>query len=240
MKSKYTIEILEPIIKQSKTWVDVCRLLGVKPMTGTQSYITKIAKTLNINHDHFLGCGHNKGKFLKKRDALEYCYNGSKISSHNLKLKLIRDGYKKKSCEICGSVKWFEYDIPLELHHIDGNHLNNELNNLKILCSNCHSIETQKQIENKKNINKINGINKAIKYKKKKNKRCKCGKLITNNATKCSECYHKNMRKVQRPTMIQLKTDVNSLGYVGAGKKYGVSDNTIRKWCINYNILNKN
>ena len=63
------------------------------------------------------------------------------VKSHILKIKLIRDGIKEKKCEICGAFIWQGKELPLELHHIDGNHFNNDFNNLQILCPNCHSIQ---------------------------------------------------------------------------------------------------
>lgn len=43
-------------------------------------------------------------------------------------------------CECCQQTKWLEQDIPLEVHHKDGEHLNNDLNNLILLCPNCHAL----------------------------------------------------------------------------------------------------
>jgi Zn finger protein HypA/HybF involved in hydrogenase expression len=140
MRNKYTNEQLENAIKCSTTWADVCRILGVKPMTGSQTHIKKRAIDFNISFTHFVGSAFNKGRTFNKKNALEYCYNGSNVSSHKLKLKLIRDGYKKHKCEKCGNDTWLGQEIPIELHHIDGNHFNNEFNNLIIVCSNCHSI----------------------------------------------------------------------------------------------------
>ena len=62
------------------------------------------------------------------------------VKSHVLKLKLIRDGIKEEKCEICGISSWQGEKLPLELHHKDGDHYNNNLENLQILCPNCHSI----------------------------------------------------------------------------------------------------
>jgi len=144
MRIKYTKELLEPIIKSSTTWADVCRKLGVKPMTGSQCHVKKRAVDFEIDFTHFVGRSFNKGRTFKKKDALEYCYKGSKINSHRLKERLIRDGYKEEKCEKCKRTEWEGEKIPLELHHKDGDHSNNEFNNLMIACPNCHAIEGKK------------------------------------------------------------------------------------------------
>jgi hypothetical protein len=46
----------------------------------------------------------------------------------------------------------------------------------------------------------------------------------------CSTCHSKSQRKVERPTKEQLFKEVQQSSYVAVGKKYGVSDNAIRKW----------
>ena len=58
-----------------------------------------------------------------------------------LKQKLIKDGIKEEKCELCGLSVWLNTRLPLELHHKDGNHYNNNLENLQILCPNCHAIQ---------------------------------------------------------------------------------------------------
>lgn len=55
-------------------------------------------------------------------------------------MKLIRDGIKEDKCEKRGNTHWFAVELPLELHHKDGNYCNNELSNLEILCLNCHAV----------------------------------------------------------------------------------------------------
>lgn len=84
--------------------------------------------------------GQKKGSNIY-RPASYYIKNNIPIPSYRLKEKLIRDGIKENKCEICGISKWLNVDIPLELHHKDGNHYNNQLENLEILCPNCHAIQ---------------------------------------------------------------------------------------------------
>ena len=71
--------------------------------------------------------------------AMHYITNGIYISAPRLRNKLFRDGLKEQKCECCGLTEWMNKPIPLELHHKDHNHFNNDLNNLEVLCSNCHA-----------------------------------------------------------------------------------------------------
>ena len=63
----------------------------------------------------------------------------STVTSHKLRLRLLDEGLKEHKCECCGNTEWMGHPIPLELHHKDGNHFNNELSNLELLCPNCHA-----------------------------------------------------------------------------------------------------
>lgn len=117
---------------QSKAFI--CKQLQCKPDT-LNSYLQK----MNIVY-----AGNQGGKGVKTdpkyKTALEYSKDVN-VKSHILKEKLIRDGIKENKCELCGISMWLGVQLPLELHHIDGNHFNNELSNLQILCPNCHSIQ---------------------------------------------------------------------------------------------------
>lgn len=92
----------------------------------------------------YSGQRNKKGQFKGSncyKPASYYLDNQIPINSYKLKIKLFRDGLKEKKCEICGISTWFGKDIPLEIHHINGNHFDNTFSNLQILCPNCHSIQ---------------------------------------------------------------------------------------------------
>lgn len=61
-----------------------------------------------------------------------------------------------------------------------------------------------------------------------------CGKEICSGAIRCINCYNKYQRKVERPDREQLKQKIRTQSFLSIGKEYGVSDNTIRKWCQSY------
>jgi hypothetical protein len=71
----------------------------------------------------------NKGKFT----GTKFYYDGR----GNHKSFLIEE--RGHICELCRNSEWLGKPITLELEHIDGDNRNNEKNNLKLLCPNCHS-----------------------------------------------------------------------------------------------------
>lgn len=71
---------------------------------------------------------------------LRYWDRSKRVNTHKIKGYLIRDGLKHERCEVCGFVKWQGTKIPLSLHHKDGNRWNNNLDNLQLLCYNCHGL----------------------------------------------------------------------------------------------------
>lgn len=130
-------------------------------------------------------------------------------------------------CSRCG---WEEenpytHTIPLEVEHIDGNFRNNKEDNLTLLCPNCHS-----QTETFSN-----------KRAKKHNYCVDCGCEISLKSTRCNTCAskHKNSFKVKpedRPSKEELFELIKTKHFTTIGEMYGVTDNTIRKWCKNYGL----
>lgn len=142
MGNKYTKQLLEPIVKSSTTWREVCLKLGVQPLSGAQGHITKRAKELGVDYSHFPGIAWSKGKKLSPKRPIEYYLTeNSTAKSHALKLRLWAEGLKEKKCEKCDLEEWYGKEAPLELDHINSNHFDNRIENLQILCANCHAVK---------------------------------------------------------------------------------------------------
>jgi len=146
MRIKYTREILAPIISQNITWADVCRELGLRPATGSQSHIKSRAIFFGIDFSHFAGQGANRGRTFPKtridiNSIKKYLIKGSIINSNRLKGYLWRTGLKSRICEDCGIIRWRGKLAPLDLDHINNDHSDNRLKNLKVRCANCHRIK---------------------------------------------------------------------------------------------------
>lgn len=142
---KYTIEDLKNAVASCKSIRQVLLKLNVAPYGGNYQVIKNAIKELNLDTSHLLGQGWNKGNspnIYKDRTIEDYLSNKYKIQSYKLKNKLLTHNYLLYKCYSCGLEKWLNNPIPLELHHIDGNNANNNLNNLQLLCPNCHALTT--------------------------------------------------------------------------------------------------
>ena len=139
----YTKEELQEILDNSNSLTDALRKIGVKGGSSVNT-LRRIISEYDIS-DECLKQNNRKMKSEvaiksnKRTDINEYLRKGTKIASHKLKIKLIENGIKERKCEMCGTTEWFGKPIKLHLHHKDGDHLNNELENLELLCPNCHS-----------------------------------------------------------------------------------------------------
>ena len=103
----------------------------------------KYAKQLGVWKTNIGAAGTNKPKSDGKgKYALEDILNGKypQYSSSKLRLRLIKSGIKQNICELCGlGPIWNGKPLSLQLDHIDGNHYNQALSNLRIICPNCHT-----------------------------------------------------------------------------------------------------
>ncbi len=75
----------------------------------------------------------------KKRPLSDYTSNKVPMQSDKLKVRLINEGKLEPKCDICGLKFWLQDPIGLELDHKDGDHNNNSLRNVRLLCPNCHA-----------------------------------------------------------------------------------------------------
>lgn len=143
---QYTRDELQEMCSNSHSLTEFGRLMGyanrgIKGISAAKEVIQKFDLDYSsiVTYENVInGENPNKGKIdyskFKKENSNKI--SGSKKDSIKKNLITLR-GYK---CECCGLEQWQDKPIPLELHHIDGDRYNNELDNLQLLCPNCHAL----------------------------------------------------------------------------------------------------
>jgi Zn finger protein HypA/HybF involved in hydrogenase expression len=114
----------------------------LKPEGSNPKTLKKKLEEFNIDYSHFTGQGWNQGLKFKPnpaKDLKDIMVKNSTYQSYKLLHRMIKEGIKVWKCEKCGNTEWNGNPIPLELHHIDGDNTNHTLENLQILCPNCHA-----------------------------------------------------------------------------------------------------
>lgn len=242
-RHNYTDEEFVNAVKESKSYSEVCKKLDIVPRGGNLNTIKRKIYKMGLDSSHFLGKGWNKNLTfvdvpkIYHKELTDLLTTNSHVSSHSLRNRLIKEGLKLQMCECCKNTKWNNKPIPLELHHINGIHTDNRLENLQILCPNCH------QQTNNYGCKNIKKPEQNVMYifhhtpSTKNDSICEiCGKKYTKthkNQKYCSiECFRKVNRKtnkITKETLIEAFLTYHS--FLSVGKFFGVSNNSIVKWC---------
>lgn len=217
----YTIEDLRTAVGLSSSYSETLSRLGKSKTGGAYELLQRKIRQHNIDVNHF-GVNKRKYCFNKKHWSLVLVNNPTllnRMCTHKLRRALLEYGREYK-CEDCPNTgTWNGKDIVLEIDHIDGDWHNNDKENLRFLCPNCHS-QTKTY------------------YNQKQQSYCKCGNTKFRTSKSCLDCGRKKRRKItDRPSKEQLIQDFIELKYyVRVANKYGVSDKAIVKWVKAYDF----
>ncbi|MBR0109289.1 MAG: HNH endonuclease [Bacteroidales bacterium] len=143
MKREYTESDVRVSVANSKSIAEVLRKLGLRPIGGNYKTIHHLIKLYELDTSHFTGQGWNVGLKFKPKTRLKDSDIFKEDSDYRCSWRL-RERYKALTgiqyCESCNRSEWLGQAIPLEIHHLNGNNTDNRLENLKLLCPNCHAL----------------------------------------------------------------------------------------------------
>ena len=169
-RTKYTRELLEPLVKESTSIAQVLRKLGLREGGGTHSHISRKIKGYDLDTSHFLGqaanCGTNHTGGPKKKEWQERLVrrkNGRRQDVVALRRALIESGREYK-CEECGQLPlWNGKELRLQVDHKNGDWQDDRPENVRFLCPHCHT-QTKGYNGSKGYSEGVEGVTSVAKY----------------------------------------------------------------------------
>lgn len=143
MRNKYSKEFLENAVQKCTSFRQLILYLGLKEAGGNYENLKRKCVEYQIDTSHFTGQGWNipahpnygNGINLEER----FIKHAKRIPAYKTKDVLLNHSLKEYKCELCGISEWLGHKITLQLHHINGDPSDDRLENLQLLCPNCHS-----------------------------------------------------------------------------------------------------
>ncbi len=144
---KYTLPVLAPVVARNTSYLGIISDFGLKPTGGSYANFQRLVAEYGLDTSHFRGQGWNGGGRAHNRKeaaAILVVYAPPQVppKAALLRRALLEIG-RVHRCEDCDlGPEWHGSSLVLEIDHISGDRYDNEPNNLRFLCPNCHSVRT--------------------------------------------------------------------------------------------------
>jgi hypothetical protein len=232
----YTEAQARAAIAASRSYAEALRRLGMCATGGAGNTLKKWTVVWGISTDHFDPYAASRNRLVRTLTPLsEILVEGSTYHRGKLKERLFNSGLKARHCERCGQgEEWHGRAMSLILDHVNGISNDNRLENLRIVCPNCAAtLNTHCGRKLRLQPRRCLRCDAVFKPKYASHRYCSAW---------CGQRHHRShlsgprphTRKVERPPYERLLVEVERMGYTTTGRKYGVTDNAIRKWIRAY------
>jgi len=238
----YSEEEARTAIAASKSWAESLRALGRCPTGGAWRVLKKYAEIWEISTDHFDSDAARLNNLKQTQKPLSaVLVERSTYSRNHLKRRLLAEGLKKPQCELCGlGEMWRGRPMSMILDHVNGVRDDHRLENLRMVCPNCAAtLDTH--------CGRRNRIERAMRqclrcektfvpaYARQRYCSRSCGVRWDRSALRGRRAGLRGVpapraRKVERPPYKRLLKEIEETSYLAVGRKYGDSDNAVRKW----------
>jgi hypothetical protein len=212
---------------------EVLRHFGLRPAGGNHRLLRRWLDRWNIPIDHFVGTPPPQ-----RRDPIpleDVLVEHSTYNRHKLKQRLYNADLKDRICELCGqNEEWQGRHMSLILDHINGVADDNRLENLRIVCPNCNAtLDTHCGRANARTVEDQSCLLCGGTLRPKSSRQRYCSR-------ECGMRWERaglprpGARRVERPPYEELVAEVAATSWSAVGRRYGVSDNAVRKWVRAY------
>lgn len=153
MRPRYTDTQFVDAVQTSSSIRQVLQKLGLVEAGGNYETVRRIMERLGLTSHHLTGQSWRKGNptpAVSPHPLAVLLQDNSSTASYKLKNRLFEAGLKTRVCEMCHGAQWLGNPIPLEFDHINGKRTDNRLENLRVLCPNCHALTATYRGKNKK------------------------------------------------------------------------------------------
>jgi hypothetical protein len=219
-------------MREATCWADALRYLGYAVKGANYRTVQRWAKRWDISADHFdPNQGRRRGSRATAPPLDEVLVENSSYARGKLKERLFATGLKQPICEICGLDEfWHGNRMALVLDHINGVSNDHRLENLRIVCPNCAATLDTHCGRNLPRERVCPSCGGTFAPRHLRHRYCSQECWGTVAGQHLRGVPQPTRRKVPRPSHAQLLADLRSLSFLAVGRKYGVSDNSVRKW----------